>query len=220
VDVAPITGNSVVGRAHQGEWLEYTINSPHSTTRAYKLETHYATPKTDAVLRFLIDGVEAGRMTLASTGSYGGTYATASTTINVAPGTHVLRVEFAGGGNDVGNFDWFRLTSQVEPQQTGTIAGFVWNDADADRLRESGEAMLAGWRVFIDGDGDHTYDEGEISTLTDSSGRYLLTVAPGEYRVYEVVQSGWRRTTSGYHPISMQAGQSYTHKSFGNVRIA
>jgi uncharacterized delta-60 repeat protein len=112
VDVGDITGGRVVGRANQGEWLEYTIRSPFTTTRNFSMQARYVTPKSGVTLNYYIDGRKVGSVALPPTGSYGGTYQLASTTIAIPAGTHVLRVEFASGGNDVGNFDWFRFVAQ------------------------------------------------------------------------------------------------------------
>ena len=75
------------------------------------MQARYVTPKSGVTLNYLIDGRKVGSVTLAPTGSYGGTYQLARTNIAIPAGTHVLRVEFASGGNDVGNFDWFRFVA-------------------------------------------------------------------------------------------------------------
>jgi uncharacterized delta-60 repeat protein len=113
VDVGDITGGRVVGRANQGEWLEYTIRSPFTTTRNFTMQASYVTPKSGVSLNYYIDGRRVGSVALAPTGSYGGTYQLAGTTIAIPAGTHVLRVEFATGANDVGNFNWFRFVTQA-----------------------------------------------------------------------------------------------------------
>ena len=47
------------------------------------MQARYVTPKTGVTLNYLIDGVKVGSVTLAPTGSYGGTYQLASTTIAI-----------------------------------------------------------------------------------------------------------------------------------------
>lgn len=103
------------------------------------------------------------------------------------------------------------------------ISGSVFNDADGDRVKDSTEAKLSGWRVFIDADGDGIYDSGEKSVLTDTSGNFSFkSLAAGTYNVRVVQQSGWTRTTptSGYFSITLSAGASSTGKLFGERKIA
>src|SRR5687768_14313645 len=64
------------------------------------------------------------------------------------------------------------------------IFGTVFNDANGDGLRQDGEAGLAEWRVYIDGNTNNTFDEGERSALTNAEGRYVINeLAAGTYRV-------------------------------------
>jgi hypothetical protein len=89
-------------------------------------------------------------------------------------------------------------------------------------LKNSGEAGLANWRVFIDKDGDGFLDSGERSTLTDSSGNWSFRdLSAGMYRVRVVQQIGWSRTTptSGYHSITLGNGGSSTGRTFGERKI-
>ena len=60
----------------------------------------------------------------------------------------------------------------------------------------SGEGALASWKVFIDANKNGILDTGEATAITDASGAYRFGgIAPGTYRVREVVNAGWRRTT-------------------------
>ena len=40
------------------------------------------------------------------------------------------------------------------------ISGGVFNDANGDRVRQSTEAGLANWRVYLDADRDGVFDAG------------------------------------------------------------
>lgn len=105
--------------------------------------------------------------------------------------------------------------------QNVLISGTVFNDADRDGVKDSGEAGLSGWRVFIDRDNDGRLDTGEASVLTDSSGNYkFTTLAAGTYRVRVVQQSGWTRTapSGGSYSITLAAGRTSTGRNFGERR--
>src|SRR2546423_378528 len=104
---------------------------------------------------------------------------------------------------------------------TASIAGTLFNDLDADGVRDSGEPPLASWRLWLDADKDGVLDAGEPTALTDSAGNYkFANLAPGSYRVREVTSSGWRRTTptSGYFDLTLTSGQNVTAKNFGNTQ--
>jgi len=78
-----------------------------------------------------------------------------------------------------------------------TISGIKWNDANGDGIKDAGESVLVGKTIYLDLDEDGTLDVGEPNMPTDASGSYSFTVAPGTYRVAEVVESGWQQTLPG-----------------------
>jgi hypothetical protein len=102
------------------------------------------------------------------------------------------------------------------------ISGNVFNDADGDRVRDTGESALASWRVFIDADADGVFDSTERSALSDAAGNWSFkNLAAGTYRIRIVQQSGWTRTTpaSGYHLLTLSSGQARTGLLFGERRV-
>jgi serine-aspartate repeat-containing protein C/D/E len=99
------------------------------------------------------------------------------------------------------------------------IFGTVFNDLNGDGLRQDGEGGLSNWRVYIDGNANNAFDEGERSALTNGDGRYTINeLAAGTYRVREVVKAGFTRTApggNGTHEITVGAdGEEDVH--FGN----
>lgn len=75
--------------------------------------------------------------------------------------------------------DYFTLTKEAVPVST-SINGVVWNDVDADGIREGGEALLSGIQVRL-----YNASNTLISTqTTNSSGIYSFSnVAGGNYYV-------------------------------------
>lgn len=105
--------------------------------------------------------------------------------------------------------------------QKGRISGFVYNDLDNDKVKDSGEAGLSGWRVYIDKDNDGRFDTGEANMRTLSNGSYTFNnLSVGTYRVRVVQVSGWTRTTptGGLFSISVVNGTDATGRNFGERR--
>jgi len=76
--------------------------------------------------------------------------------------------------------------------RAATKSGTKFVDTDRDGVRDSGEAGLAGWTIFVDYDDDGQLDPNEPSDVTDATGAYEITgIVPGTWRVREVNQSGW-----------------------------
>jgi uncharacterized delta-60 repeat protein len=94
------------------------------------------------------------------------------------------------------------------------VSGVVFNDTNGNGTRESGEAAIAGRRVYIDRDGSNTYDAGEITAVSDASGNYTLQ-APGSavHFVRQEIPAGWAQTaplnpqiTVGSAPLTINFG--------------
>jgi subtilisin-like proprotein convertase family protein len=80
----------------------------------------------------------------------------------------------------------------------GEISGLKWNDRDGDRVRDTNEPGLEGWEVYVDLNDNGAKDSDEPSDTTDADGRYTIAdVPPGDYKVREVLQSGWEQTYPG-----------------------
>ncbi len=99
-----------------------------------------------------------------------------------------------------------------------SISGTAFNDLNNNTIRDGGEPGLAGWTIFLDTNNSGTLDAGETSTITDASGNFsFLNQGPGTFRVREVVQSGFTRTTQNPPDIVASSGTNVTGILFGNV---
>lgn len=97
----------------------------------------------------------------------------------------------------------------VDPVKPGgTIGDLVWLDASGapsgggDGIWQVGEPGIYNVRVWLDTNGNGTYDAGtDKQTTTDANGRYIFTsLRPGTYRVYAdetTLPAGLVRTTAG-----------------------
>ena len=98
-----------------------------------------------------------------------------------------------------------------------TIWGYKFEDTDADGFRDDGEPGLAGWRIYVDLDGDDSYDTDEPSAVTKSDGSYIVADVPdGEHRARFVPQDGWACTYNCEQPV-YDVGNSHWLE-FGSYR--
>ncbi len=81
-------------------------------------------------------------------------------------------------------------------QLLATISGTVFNDLNADGVKNTGESGQSGWTVYLDADGNGQLGTGETSATTAADGSYSFgELAPGTYNVAEVQQPGWQQTS-------------------------
>ncbi|MDB5322134.1 MAG: Cna B-type [Phycisphaerales bacterium] len=106
------------------------------------------------------------------------------------------------------------------PPSGGSIAGLLFNDANANGIRDIGETPLGGWTVFLDADKDGILDTGELRVITPSTGVYAFNKLPaGAYRIREIFPAGWRSTTSsGFLDATITSNQALGSKNFGNTQ--
>lgn len=87
------------------------------------------------------------------------------------------------------------------------IVGTVYDDADSNGVKSSGENGLSGWTVYLDLDHSGTLNTDasgvlEPHAVTNVDGDYVINhLIPGSYRVSEIVEPGWTATA----PISQDA---------------
>ena len=112
-----------------------------------------------------------------------------------------------------------------EPGLTlGRIAGAVWDDTDGDGVWDQPEESVgADWKVYLDDNGNGSWDDGELFQLTDQNGGYEFAhLAPGAYTVMQATRSGWEQTepAAGGHQVNVAAGGLVSGVQFGVRQLA
>jgi LPXTG-site transpeptidase (sortase) family protein len=107
-----------------------------------------------------------------------------------------------------------------------TIGDRVWNDVNGNGVQDPGEPGIQNVRVFIDLDNDDSYDVGEPTDLTNSSGNYSIAgLSAGTYSVridMTTLPAGTAQTfdldgtvTPNEVSVTVIAGQIRTDVDFG-----
>jgi subtilisin family serine protease len=135
---------------------------------------------TDADGNYTFKFLSPGDYTVAEVQKPGWTQTSSPTTYNliVAENQDIENIDF---GNQLTN--------------PASISGRKWNDVDRDGIQDNGESVLSGWTIYLDTNKNGTFDDGELSDITDTDGEYSFeNLEPGTYTVAEVQQPGWTQT--------------------------
>jgi hypothetical protein len=105
-------------------------------------------------------------------------------------------------------------------QLLATISGAVFNDLNANGLKDGGESGQSGWTVYLDADGNGQLGTGEITATTDGNGSYSFNgLAAGNYTVAEVQQPGWQQTTPVIERASAAADGTQGNNGAGSANF-
>jgi hypothetical protein len=100
----------IVGWAHAGEWMNYTVNV--AKTGTYNFNASVASPVAGGKFHIEVDGKKAtGSIAVLNTGSWDAFATQTVKGLKLRAGKHVLRVvmDHAGSTGLVGNFNWFSV---------------------------------------------------------------------------------------------------------------
>jgi uncharacterized surface anchored protein len=183
-----------------------------------KLDTGEPTTTTNSSGEYSFSNLAAGNYRVRRGDLPAGyTYSTPSTgyhEVTLGDGQQVSGLNFGaipigGGGGGGGN--------------TAKLSGIVFSDSDKDGVLDSTDTRLSGKKMFIDVDKDGKLDTGEPTTTSNASGEYSFSnLAAGTYRVRRAdLPGGYTFSTpsSGYHEVTLSAGQQVSGKNFGAIPI-
>ena len=77
--------------------------------------------------------------------------------------------------SDGGSANSAVVTAAFDGPPTGTLAGIVYNDTDADGIKDAGEALRTSWRVYLDQNGNGVFDQ-TLTTTTVSSANVPVNI--------------------------------------------
>jgi hypothetical protein len=139
------------------------------------------------------------------------------------PQTGTIDQTLAAGEEGTANF------ANVADTISARLVGSVFNDANANGVIESGETRIgAGQVVYVDANNNGRLDSDELSTTSDSAGRYVLKVTPAsattaKYIIREQPRTGWRQTlpaAGGAISVDAKQGATITLPNFADTQRA
>jgi hypothetical protein len=126
--------------------------------------------------------------------------------------------------------DLIRLDSAADVIQDNpfffrvSISGTVYNDLNANGVRNFGEGGLSGRTVQVFNVNDPANPVLVATTTTDSNGRYRVDVfdglSTGNFQVVETVPSGWVATTANPRTVNIPRGETFLNVNFGNFYVS
>lgn len=143
-------------------------------------ESGEPTATTDASGHYVISGLGAGTYNVDVTAPAGWVMTTsASGSLSAQLATATSVVNEPDIGLDLG----------------ATVSGQVLNDVTGKGKINRKSSPLAGWRVFIDTNGDGAWQPNEPSVVTNSAGQFTLTgLRPRNLLLRVVPETGWQQT--------------------------
>jgi uncharacterized delta-60 repeat protein len=192
-------GHGIVGYAYPGEYLKYTVTVATAGTYAVSIlgGNVFGTGGT-----YHLEDTNGTHLTgelTAATASLSAYTTFSAGTVTLTAGTHVLKLSFDTGGAHGLVMDLDDLTFAAVAAK-GTVTGTV-------------SGGPAGETVFLDANNNGSYDTGEPTTTTNSTGAYTFTsIAPGSY----VVRQELATTTAQALPAA-GAGVAVTVTAGGTV---
>jgi parallel beta-helix repeat protein len=114
VDVESVDGRTNIAWITNNEWTEYTVEV--AADGQYTSQFRVGSWSNGKQIAVTVDGTAAGTVNVPNTGGYDA-FETASVSLALTAGTHVIRLTYLGEGQ---NIDWFQVGS-VEPTVTPTV---------------------------------------------------------------------------------------------------
>jgi SdrD B-like domain len=159
----------------------------------------------------LTDAKGEYRFTLQNAGVYRVRPAVTGGHRQTSPGQ--LFYDIAANGND------FHVANDFGMTVTAVVRGAVFDDANGDGVKQSGEKGIAGIRVYVDKNNDGSFDsETEKSRITTSSGAFRFAgLAARKYSIRIETPAGMDVTTPsrGFVIVQLKRAQSLSNRLVG-----
>ncbi len=114
----------------------------------------------------------------------------------------------------------------ITTEDYGSLGGIAFEDLNGSGARDAGEPGIVGVTIYLDANSSWKFDEGELSTVTDSEGSYSFTLPPGRYEVRQLVPGIMLQTfpvtleeDALSHVVSLGLGSQLDGWDFGSYTL-
>lgn len=101
-------------------------------------------------------------------------------------------------------------------------SGVKFFDENSNGIRDGSETGIEGLTVFVDDNDNGQFDDGEICSVTDANGNYLLQLQPGTYTIRAETTAGRIITlpaTNDSYSIMVESGTPLNNLDFGEADL-
>jgi hypothetical protein len=127
----------------------------------------------------------------------------------------IFWISFVSGQGEAAGTLSYNNISQVKEFDSLPLDGTAFEDANANGIRDYGEASLSGWKIRLILDGLEIF----TTTTNEPNVYHFDGLQPGKYEVIEEVREGWNQTTpNGPYSVALTDMAAH-HPDFGNVQI-
>jgi ELWxxDGT repeat protein len=175
----------------QGLWLYHSDGTPEGTVRLPSMgpQQRVTGIRTigNTVFIALQTGMYENGAIIASDGTPSGTrlvWAAPTRSTTYVPATDITSLSNVNGWLFFAGYTHTAGKELMRFEDTGGIIGFAYDDANGNGVRDPSELPLAGWRVFLDRNGDGVFNKGENFVFAEEDGAYGFPAFPhGDYTV-------------------------------------
>jgi hypothetical protein len=97
-----------------------------------------------------------------------------------------------------------------------TVSGVAFTDNNHDGVFDKGDTVQKYQTMFIDENGNGTYDPGvDRVAVTNRFGEYSFTLPAGRFVVRQVLPSGFTATTAAYEVVRVGTARGYVKSAAG-----
>jgi hypothetical protein len=204
VDIETAGGVTNVGWIRNGEWMTYTADVAEAGN--YTLTARVASPNSGRAAYLSVDGAHVATIVVPNTGSFdayrnvspylyvGGAEPTPTPTpvatpvevsapVALSAGTHVLKLEFSGDGQ---NLDWiaFAPVGVPTPTPTPTVMSALPGTIQAEDYDLGGEGVA--YHDTTAGNTGGAYRTDDVDVAAIAGGHAVVGIEDGEYLTYTI----------------------------------
>lgn len=130
-----------------------------------------------------------------------------------SPSTTPTKITLGAGQSSTGD----NFTDTAVSYIPGSISGTVYVDKTGSGKLATGDTGIGNIEMYLDLNNDNKIDAGDPIVTTNSSGAFTFTgLAPGVYRLREVVLNGYMvtNTSVGYFEVTIKSNYQITGENF------